>query len=181
MEQPRGINILITGTPGTGKTSLSSLLAAELEGFQHIEVGQVVKENRFYSEFDEQLNTHIIEEEDEDRLLDYLEPILVKGGNHIVDYHSSELFPERWFHLVVVLHTSTNVLFERLTSRKYSEAKRGENMDAEIQCVCEEEAREAYKEGILLVRENDTLEQMAATVDEIRERVEALKAERGLI
>lgn len=180
MEQPKGINILITGTPGTGKTSMAEMLAAELEGFQHVEVGKLVKENHFYTEYDAELDTHIIEEEDEDHLLDFMEPLMVKGGNHVVDYHSSELFPERWFHLVVVLHTSTEVLFERLTNRKYSDAKRGENIEAEIQCICEEEAREAYESGILLVRENDTLEQMAATVDEIRDRVEEIKVARGL-
>ncbi|KPA83223.1 hypothetical protein ABB37_02904 [Leptomonas pyrrhocoris] len=180
MEQPKGINILITGTPGTGKTSMGEMLIAELEGFQHVEVGKLVKENHFYTKYDEELDTHIIEEEDEDRLLDFMEPLMVKGGNHVVDYHSSELFPERWFHLVVVLHASTEVLFERLTNRKYSEAKRGENMEAEIQCICEEEAREAYRPDVVLVRENDTLEQMAATVDEIRDRVEEMKVSRGL-
>ncbi|KAG5472406.1 hypothetical protein LSCM1_03805 [Leishmania martiniquensis] len=180
MEQPKGINILITGTPGTGKTSMAEMIAAELNGFQHVEVGKLVKENHFYTEYDKELDTHIIEEKDEDRLLDFMEPMMVKGGNHVVDYHSSELFPERWFHMVVVLHTSTEVLFERLTKRHYSDAKRAENMEAEIQCICEEEARGAYKEDILLVRENDTLEQMATTVDEIRERVEELRVARGL-
>ncbi|KAK7201071.1 ATPase family protein [Novymonas esmeraldas] len=180
MEQPKGINILITGTPGTGKTSMAEMLAAELGDFQHVEVGKLVKENHFYTEYDAELDTHIIEEEDEDRLLDFMEPMMVKGGHHVVDYHSSELFPERWFHIVVVLHTSTEVLFERLTNRQYSEAKRAENMEAEIQCICEEEAREAYKDDIVLVRENDSLEQMSATVDEIVERVAELKVARGL-
>ncbi|KAG5498687.1 hypothetical protein JKF63_02974 [Porcisia hertigi] len=180
MEQPKGINILITGTPGTGKTSMAEMIADELDDFQHVEVGKLVKEHHFYTEYDENLDTHIIEEEDEDRLLDFMEPMMVKGGNHVVDYHSSELFPERWFHIVVVLHTSTEVLFERLSNRQYSEAKRSENMEAEIQCICEEEAREAYREEIVLVRANDTLEQMTSTVEEIRERVEELKVQLGL-
>lgn len=180
MEQPKGINILITGTPGTGKTSMATLLTEELDGFEHIEVGKVVKEHRFYTSYDADLDTHIIEDDDEDRLLDFMEPIMVKKGNHVVDYHSSELFPERWFHLVVVLHASTEVLFERLTARKYSEAKRNENMEAEIQCICEEEAREAYKPEIVMVCENDTLEQMMATVEMIKERVEEIKVAKGI-
>lgn len=182
MEQPKGINILITGTPGTGKTSLASLLVQELEEdhFEHIEVGKVVKEQRFYTAYDAEFDTHTIEEDDEDRLLDYLEPILVKGGNHIVDYHSSELFPERWFQLVVVLHASTEAHYDRLMARKYNDAKRDENVEAEIQCICEEEARGAYKDDIILVRENNTLDEMAATVDLIRERVEEIKASKGL-
>ncbi|KEG14657.1 putative kinase [Trypanosoma grayi] len=178
MQSPKGINILITGTPGTGKTSLAELLVEELEGFKHIEVGKIVKDNEFYSEYDKELDTHIVEEEDEDRLLDYMEPLMVNGGNRVVDYHSSELFPRRWFHLVVVLRASTEVLFERLTVRKYSERKREENLEAEIHGLCEEEARGAYDEDIVMVRESNTLDDMGATVDLIRMRVESLIAER---
>ncbi|RHW71767.1 AAA domain containing protein [Trypanosoma brucei equiperdum] len=164
MQQPKGINILITGTPGTGKTSLAELLVEELEGFSRIDVGKVVKENEFYTEYDKEFDTHVIGEDDEGRLLDFMEPIMVQGGNHVVDYHSSELFPKRWFHLVVVLRTSTEVLFERLMDRKYGELKRNENMEAEIHGICEEEARGAYDEDIIIVRDNNTLEEMAATV-----------------
>ncbi|KAG8341121.1 putative kinase [Trypanosoma vivax] len=176
MEQPKGLNILITGTPGTGKTSLSELLVQELDNFTHIEVGRIVKENEFFTDYDEELDTHIVDEDDEERLLDFLEPLMIRGGNHIVDYHSSELFPKRWFHLIVVLRTSTEVLFDRLTNRKYSERKREENIEAEIHGICEEEAREAYDEDIVIVRENNTLDDMAATVDLLRLRVGSLLA-----
>lgn len=181
MEQPKGINILITGTPGTGKTSLSSLLAEALENFSVLEIGKLVKENQWYSEYDPELDTHLIEEADEDAMLDYLEPVMVRGGNHIVDYHSSELFPERWFHVVVVLKASTEVLYDRLQRRGYSEAKLSENMEAEIQCVCELEARGAYKEDIVLVRVNDTLEDMEQTVELVVERVGEIKANKGVV
>ncbi|RNF12263.1 putative kinase [Trypanosoma rangeli] len=175
MQRPKGINILITGTPGTGKTSLAELLVQELGDFKQVEVGTIVKENCFYSEYDKELDTHIVEEDDEDRLLDFMEPMMVGGDNHVVDYHSSELFPQRWFHLVVVLRTSTEVLFERLTARKYSDQKRDENMEVEIQGLCEEEARKAYDDSIVVVRENNTLDDLAATVDLIRQRVDALR------
>ncbi|CCW68077.1 unnamed protein product [Phytomonas sp. Hart1] len=180
MNQPKGINILITGTPGTGKTSLAETLAQDLDGFEHIEVGKIVKENHFYTVYDAELDTHLISEDNEDRLLDFLEPVMVEEGHHVVDYHSSDLFPERWFHLVVVLHASTEVLFDRLTARGYSEAKRAENMEAEIQCVCEEEARQSYRDEIIMIVINDTLDQLAATVDRIQEVVNEIKASRGL-
>ena len=73
---------------------------------------------------------------------------MIEGGV-VVDYHSCELFPERWFQVVVVLRASTETLFERLTARRYSEAKRQENMDAEICGVVEEEARESYQDDVL--------------------------------
>jgi adenylate kinase len=39
-----------------------------------------------------------------------------KGGN-VVDFHGSEMFPERWFDLVIVLRTDISILFDRLKKR----------------------------------------------------------------
>lgn len=164
---PKKPNILITGTPATGKTSMAQLIAQELE-LTHVEVGKVVKEERFFTSYDATLDTRIIEEDDEDRLLDFLEPRMVEGGI-VADYHSCELFPERWFQIVIVLRTSTDVLFERLSARAYSDAKRDENMEAEIMGVVEDEAKSSYGEDVVHSRENNTLDDMAATIDLVRE------------
>lgn len=50
------------------------------------------------------------------QVCDALEDQLALGGN-IVDYHSCDFFPERWFDLVVVLQTDNSVLYERLEKR----------------------------------------------------------------
>jgi adenylate kinase len=50
------------------------------------------------------------------QLLDEMETLLASGGN-IVDFHSSELFPERWFDVVLVLRADNAVLFDRLAAR----------------------------------------------------------------
>lgn len=173
MEQPKRPNVLVTGTPGTGKTSLSTVLAQEL-GFRHIEVSKLVKEEQFYTSYDEKADTYDIEEDDEDKLLDHLEPIMVAGGN-VIDFHSCDFFPERWFHVVVVLHATTEVLFDRLSARGYSEAKRDENMEAEIMQLIEGEALESYRPEIVHVRDNNTLDEMSATVDLVVSLVNDLK------
>ena len=49
-------------------------------------------------------------------MCDALEDQLALGGN-IVDYHSCDFFPERWFDLVVVLQTDNTILYERLEKR----------------------------------------------------------------
>uniref|UniRef100_A0A7R9WQZ0 Adenylate kinase isoenzyme 6 homolog n=1 Tax=Craspedostauros australis TaxID=1486917 RepID=A0A7R9WQZ0_9STRA len=137
-------NILITGTPGVGKTSTAKLLA-ERTGFHHVNVGELIKQNNFYEGHDETLDTNIL---DEDKLLDALEVIFdqvaASGKGLVADFHSAELFPERWFDLVLVLRTKTELLFDRLTARGYSEKKRSENMEAEIMQIILEEARESY-------------------------------------
>ena len=50
---------------------------------------------------------------DEDKLCDELEDTMAAGGN-VVDFHSCDFFPERWFDLVLVLRTDNTVLFDRL-------------------------------------------------------------------
>lgn len=166
MEFPKKFNVLVTGTPGSGKTSLCQMLQDEL-GLIHIEIGKIVKEQQFYSEFDPSFDSYLIEQEDEDRLLDYLEPVMVKGGC-CVDYHSSEFFPRRWFGMVLVLRANTSKIYDRLTARGYSDAKREENMDAEISGVCEDEARRAYHESVLVVQQSNELTDMLSIVELVR-------------
>ena len=61
-------NILITGTPGTGKTSTASL-AAETLHLVHVECSKLVVEKKLYLERDEELDTFLI---DDDALCDEL-------------------------------------------------------------------------------------------------------------
>lgn len=39
------------------------------------------------------------------------------AGGNIVEYHSCEFFPERWFDIVFVLRTDNTALYDRLTAR----------------------------------------------------------------
>lgn len=50
------------------------------------------------------------------QLLDELEPLVAEGGL-IIDWHTCELFPERWPDLVVVLRCDHSLLWERLEKR----------------------------------------------------------------
>lgn len=92
---------------------------------RHVNVGELIKQHKCYEGRDEELDTNIL---DEDKLLDAMEVILDKaaedGKGIVVDFHVCEIFPERWFDLVLCLRTSTNVLFDRLTARGYNEKKR---------------------------------------------------------
>ena len=49
-------------------------------------------------------------------MIDELEDQLANGGV-IVDYHSSNCFPERWFDIIFVLRTDNSILHERLEKR----------------------------------------------------------------
>lgn len=49
-------------------------------------------------------------------MIDYLEPKMAEGGK-IVEYHSCEFFPERFFDAVYVVQCDNTILFDRLTAR----------------------------------------------------------------
>jgi broad-specificity NMP kinase len=55
-------NILITGTPGTGKTVLGMELSKRT-GMNYINVGEFAKENNFYEGWDEERQCHVLAED----------------------------------------------------------------------------------------------------------------------
>jgi len=161
-------NVLITGTPGTGKTTTASLLAERFDFLQHVNVGEIIKQNKCYEGRDEELDTNIL---DEDKLLDILEPIFEQAEEDsrgiVADFHVNEMFPERWFDLVLVLRTKTEVLYDRLKARGYAERKLQENMESEIMQVILEEAREAYDTKIVHEVPSNTVEDMESIVHRV--------------
>ncbi len=112
----RGPNVLVTGTPGCGKSSLcEAALRAAPPGYRHIVVGDVVRAKGLHAG----AGAHgalLIDEAAEDKIVDELEGALGEGGV-LLEHHSVDFFPERWFDLVLVLRTDNTVLFDRLTKR----------------------------------------------------------------
>jgi adenylate kinase len=167
MQQP---NILITGTPGTGKTETATL-ASSKTGLKYINVGELVKKHECYITRDEAFDTFIL---DDEKILDILED-KINGGGYIIDYHAAELFPERWFDLVIVLRAETSILFDRLTERGYSDRKRTENIECEIMQVVLEEARESYDQEIVQELISNTFDDLECNVNRITEWYNAWK------
>ncbi|KAJ9157067.1 hypothetical protein NKR19_g3891 [Coniochaeta hoffmannii] len=155
-------NIIITGTPGVGKTTHCESLA-ERTGLKHISVNQIVKDKDCHEGWDEEYQSWIV---DEDKLLDALEEE-VKEGGCIIDWHACDLFPKSWIDLVVVLRVESATLYDRLTARKYPEVKLQENIDAEIMEVLLQEAKDSYDEDIVVVLNSNTAEEMDENVDRI--------------
>ena len=55
-------NIIITGTPGVGKTTHCELLA-QATGLKHMSINQIAKERDCYDGYDEELKTSIVDED----------------------------------------------------------------------------------------------------------------------
>ena len=165
-------NILITGTPGVGKTSTAQQIAEKLgSSFRCVEVGALVKEHKL-GDYNEEFDTMEYDEDNEDKLLDLMDPMCAAGGC-IVDFHTPDMFPESWFELVLVLRTSTDVLYDRLTARGYNEKKRTENMECEIMQVVLDEAHESYDTNIVHEVPSNTLEEMESNVARVESWVSA--------
>ncbi|KAI8056683.1 Hop-interacting protein THI105 [Syncephalis plumigaleata] len=159
-------NILITGTPGTGKTTLSELVALALN-YEHINASELVKTRSLHDGYDEEFDTYIL---NDDKLCDELEESLGSAtGGYIVDFHTCDVFPERWFDLVVVLRANNTVLYDRLSERGYSQRKITENVECEIMQVVLEEAHESYQEEIIVELQSDSVEQMESNTERIQE------------
>uniref|UniRef100_A0A7S2R350 Adenylate kinase isoenzyme 6 homolog n=1 Tax=Eucampia antarctica TaxID=49252 RepID=A0A7S2R350_9STRA len=158
-------NILVTGTPGVGKTSTATLIAEKLD-MKFINVGDLVKEHKCHHGMDTEFNSLLI---DEDKLLDLMEPMLQESANQgvVVDYHGCDLFPERWFDLILVLRTETHILYDRLTERGYNEKKRSENMEAEIMQVVLDEAKESYDKDIVHEVTSNSLEDIESNITRV--------------
>ncbi|KAL7304863.1 hypothetical protein TKK_0002669 [Trichogramma kaykai] len=155
-------NILITGTPGTGKSHMAKKLSQALN-MQWIDVSKYAIENGCIEESDDEYNCPFLEE---DKLLDLMEPIMCQGGK-IVDYHSNELFPERWFDIVFVLRTDNKILYERLVARGYTGKKLEDNVSCEILQTILQEAQESYDHEIVHELDSNTLDQADTNVERI--------------
>lgn len=167
-------NILVTGTPGVGKTMVSQALAKQLK-MEHMGVSQMAASLGAHEAWDEARACHVL---DEDAVLDAMEPKLGAGGV-VVEYHACELFPERWFDLVLVLRARTEVLYDRLKARDYAEDKLQENLQCEIMQVILEEARESYANEIVIELQNETPADLEATVGRVVAWHQAWLAQHG--
>lgn len=78
-------NVLITGTPGVGKSSLCEELVKRLgEGYRWHNVSKIAKDNKFVGEYDEELDCP---ELDEDKVRRHTNP--VADHSHEYPFHYS--------------------------------------------------------------------------------------------
>ena len=167
-------NILVTGTPGVGKTAVAEALAKRL-GLECVGVSALAASIGAHEAWDDERACHVL---DEDKVLDAMEPKLGAGGC-VVEYHACELFPERWFDLVLVLRASTETLFDRLKERNYADEKLQENLQCEIMQTILEEARESYAPEIVVELTNETPADLDAAGDRVAQWHAAWLANNG--
>ena len=120
--------IVVSGTPGTGKTLLAKKLAEKL-GACYVNLSRLVIEKKLYVEYDTGRNTFVV---DEERVREYLRGLAEECRLIVVDSHYGEISPRELVDKIIVLRLDPVELERRLRERGWGENKVKENIQAEI-------------------------------------------------
>lgn len=158
--------ITITGTPGTGKSTLARELSLLLH-YLVLDVKQFVKEHSLSEGYDRKRRCAVVDARKLNKAL-ISELKCLKAQNKgikgvIIDSHLSHFLPSGQVDLCIATRCSLPVLKKRLISKGYPEAKVRENLDAEIFDTCLVEAVER-KHRLLVV---DTTKKSARKIARI--------------
>ena len=152
--------IIVSGTPGTGKTTLSKKLAKRLN-YYYFDVNRFISECKLYESYDRKRRTKIVDvaklNKDLIREINTIKksinerpnkkiPIKYKKSKKIngivIDSHLSHYLPKRYADLCIITKCDIKELNKRLKKKGYSKNKIQENLQAEIFDICLNEAKE---------------------------------------
>ncbi|MBW2981137.1 AAA family ATPase [Candidatus Woesearchaeota archaeon] len=140
--------IIVTGTPGTGKTTLAKKLNKKL-GYDYIDVKEIIKEDKLKEGYDRKKKCYIVDIKKLNKVL--VETIKKAAKSIIIDSHLSHYLPKKYVDLCIVTKCNLKELKKRLEkNKKYSKSKVRENLDCEIFDVCLNEAKEAGHKVIVI-------------------------------
>jgi adenylate kinase len=155
--------IFITGTPCTGKTTVSEVLSDKLK-CRLIKINDLAIENDFVLGIDEDKGYKVI---DIDALSDKVSEI-ISGSDELT------IFEGHLSHLcsgadkVIVLRVHPEILRVRLEERDYSQSKIRENLEAEALGVCTAEAFDEYGDRISEIDASDlSIDEIVDLIDDV--------------
>lgn len=113
--------IVVTGTPGVGKTTVSKLLAERL-GYDYVSIKEFATEKGIGEAVEGELEIDV----------DELAKVALgefRSRNVVIDGHLGHFIPAD---IVIVLRANPKLVAERLEERGYSQRKVAENVEAEL-------------------------------------------------
>lgn len=158
-------NIIVCGTPGTGKTSLIEKLKPRLRRYYFINLSQYALDWDCVLSHERALETRAI---DRKKLLRQIEPILRLYRHNVIEVIHSTTLPKDFVNYVFVCRTDNTILYDRLKERGYNEAKLKNNVEAEIFQLIADEAKTKFGEAIVTELYNNEPADLDKNVDIIR-------------
>lgn len=141
------MKILVTGTPGVGKTTFCSRISQEL-GIMHVEMSRYIEENGLYTELDQKFNSLLF---DADVVADSLSAYLRNKDSYVVDSHDCGALSGLEFDLIFILTVPIETLHRRLSDRGYDDVKIKENIQCEIFGIVREDVEDIFGDNFHVV------------------------------
>lgn len=136
--------IIITGTPGTGKTSVTGKLQEKMKA-EYISINSLLDDYDLNLGTDEVRGYKIVDTEKMIPIVDKIkenteEDLIIFEGHLAQDYPNADT--------VIVLRCNPEILKARLNTRDWTDEKIAENVSAEILGVCTSESYETYGDNV---------------------------------
>ena len=130
-------NIIISGTPGCGKTSVAKEIS-NLINVKIISLNELAISDNFSFEYDKERKTFIVDFEIFlPYVLNRIEQIKQDSSPYlIIESHFSDIIPEEFIDYAFILRCDPDELFRRLEKKNYNIKKIIENTQAEILGNC---------------------------------------------
>ncbi len=144
--------IVISGTPGTGKTYIAKKLSKKLR-YDILEVSKFIKDNKI-GKYNKRLRTIDV---DINKLNKEIIKIIKKNKNLIIDGHLSHYLPRKYVDLCIIIKCDLKILEERLKKRGYNQQKIKDNLEAEIFDSILDEAYKS-KHNIIVIQNSKKLD-----------------------
>ncbi|MFX1327076.1 MAG: adenylate kinase family protein [Promethearchaeota archaeon] len=129
--------VVISGTPGTGKTTVSNILS-DIINAKIISLNLIALSDDYIVKYDKKRKTQVINTE---KLLQYVISLIknyIQSNEQIIliEGHFADIIPNEYFDVAIVLRCEPYELMKRLEKRNYPKEKVIENVQSEILGNC---------------------------------------------